>query len=192
MYNIAPSHDVPIIIKTNRDRQIVLMKWGLSLPFKIKSGIHPFNVRSEGIEFHPLFRDAFTRYRCLVPATGFYEWKREGRKKIPFLIKRSDDQFIAFAGIYYPDLSSSHYSGTFAIITTNPNKLVARVHNRMPVILKKETENTWISGDDWKKLSPFLSPFPEETLVMYQVSDEVNNPLNDREDLIQPLKPFFT
>ena len=176
-YNVAPSQNVPVIANS----KLVLMKWGL-VPHWAKDleKITPqINARSETAATKPFFRDAFKKTRCVVPARGFYEWKKMEDKKQPFYIKLRNDSMFFFAGLY----SENPLSGnTFTLLTCSPNELVADVHNRMPVIFEKERALHWM-----RSMNTPLEPFDSERMELYPVSKFVNSPKNDSKRCIQEL-----
>ena len=129
-------------------------------------------------------------HRCLVPASGFFEWKREGHRKIPFYIHLPDEPFFAFTGLYdewHDPAGASVF--TYMIITCKPNELVATVHNRMPVILRGDHEDRWLSGTPLQAggYGEFLVPFPPEEMAMVRVSPLVNSTDVDDDRVIRPL-----
>jgi putative SOS response-associated peptidase YedK len=145
-YNIAPGQMVPVII-ANSPRRIVLMRWGL-VPHWAKdekTAYKMINARVETLTQRPAFRSLLAANRCLVPASGFYEWQGEGREKTPYYIHPEEQQYIAFAGLYdtwiTPDGEDLY---TFTIITTDADPFMARLHHRMPVILARELEEAWL------------------------------------------------
>jgi putative SOS response-associated peptidase YedK len=187
-YNIAPSQSVPVI--TN-DHRLTLMHWGL-IPHWAREGIrvHPqINARAEGISEKATFRKAFRSQRCLIPASFFFEWQRTPTGSVPYLFKLKTEDIFSFAGVY--DVwkgSDGTEVVSCAIITTEPNPLVARVHNRMPVILQKDTEEAWLNPDTIEpdQLQQFLKPYPAAAMEAYPVSRLVNSPTNDTPAVIQP------
>jgi len=190
-FNIAPSQMVPIVL-SNSPNKAIMMKWGL-VPFWAKDtkiGNRLINARAETIVTKPAFRTSLKRKRCLVPATGFYEWKRLGKEKQPYYVHMKDDSLFAFAGLY-DRWTAPNGKGlySFAIITTEPNPMMAKIHNRMPVILREGDEDLWLdpgelSDADRRRL---LGPFPSRSMEAYEVSKEVNSPANDSDELIRPL-----
>ena len=140
------------------------------------------NARSETVLDKPAFREAFQNRRCLVPADGFYEWKRTGRSKQPIHIGMKDDSLFAFAGIWdrWEDASGSVVE-TCSILTTTPNSLLAEVHDRMPVILEPENYELWLDPGfkDLDTLTAMLKPFDAAKMKCYSVSTLVNSPAND-------------
>ncbi len=190
-YNIAPTQDVPVIVSESTNRAVI-MRWGL-VPFWAKHpkiGSRLINARAETIAKSPAFRASFKSRRCLVPATGFYEWKAGKRRKEPYYCHLKDDSFFAFAGLYdrwkAPD--GSHIM-TFTLVTTEPNSLVSRLHNRMPVILRREHEQAWISHLplDTAELREMAEPYPANMMEAYPVSPAVGDPRNESEDFVRPL-----
>jgi len=186
-YNIAPEQVVPVVIRDDRNR-LELMKWGL-IPFWSKEPKSlAINARIEGILSKPSYRKPIRCQRCLVPSTGFYEWKKEPAEKVPFYICRKDVALFAFAGIYdrwkQPDGAELK---TFAIVTTTPNEFMAQVHNRMPVILSPEQEELWLTTEPGRTdaMLKSLQPLSPELMEMYPVSRRVNWVRNDSPDLIQ-------
>lgn len=187
-YNIAPGMFMPIILE-NDGRIAVLARWGL-IPFWAKNpqiGYKMINARAEGLSVKPAFRKPFINQRCLVPATGFFEWQRIEKDKIPFLFHLKSINIFAFAGLYeYWKDAEGRPLTTFTIITTVPNAVVAKVHNRMPVILSPTEENTWLSSDsNSETLIKLLDQYPADAMESYRVSRDVNNPGNDSPAVIQ-------
>lgn len=190
-YNIAPSQMVPIIIHQSPNR-IVMMQWGL-VPFWAKDpkiGSQLINARAETLVERPAFRTSLKKYRCLVPAAGFYEWKKTNRGKIPYYLRLKDHSLFAFAGLYdrwkSPD---GHELMTFTIITTEPNSLAGEIHNRMPVMLLREHESRWLRTEPLSpdELGEVLTSYPAEGMESYPVSSAVNVPSHDGEELIRPV-----
>src|SRR5207249_1983364 len=143
-FNIAPSQVHPIIVKTNQKERFLSATWGL-IPHWAKDDKMSFiNARVESAAEKPAFRNAFAHHRCLVPADGFYEWKKEGKRKQPYYFTLPDRQPFFFAGLYQesPKL-------TFAILTTVAAKWIANVHDRMPVILSQKQFEPWLSGQNF-------------------------------------------
>ncbi len=186
-YNIAPEQLMPVVVREEKNR-LELMQWGL-VPFwskEPKSKV--INARIEGILTKPSFKRPIRYQRCLVPATGYYEWKKDPAGKAPYYIRRKDGSLFAFAGIYdrWKDPAENEIK-TFAILTTAPNQLLAQVHNRMPVILQPEQESLWLTADPgtMESLLKSLPPLPQDQLEMYPVSRMVNWAKNDSPQLIQ-------
>lgn len=186
-YNCAPTQNLAVI--TNREPQkLNFFKWGL-IPFwakDIRIGNKLINARAETILEKPSFKAFFKSKRCLVPADGFYEWKKSGKTKIPFRITLCDNQLFSFAGLWdnWKD-ENGLLINSFTIITTSPNELISGIHNRMPVILPPQMEQAWLHEENTALLQSFLTPFPSEMMKVHEVSSRVNSPLIDNRDLIE-------
>jgi putative SOS response-associated peptidase YedK len=190
-YNIAPTQEVPIVRRT-RDgarRELILVRWGL-VPYwadDVSIGNRLINARAEAVERTPAFREAYRRRRCLVPADGFFEWRKEGKRRQPLLARRKDGGPFAFAGLWerwkQPD---GQVLRSCTIITCPPNELVAPVHDRMPVILDPGDFERWLDPEaaNGREL---LKPCPAEWLEAVPVSARVNSPDNDDPECIAPL-----
>ncbi len=190
-YNIAPTQFAPVVRVLEGDSRPRLeqLRWGLIPHWAKDAGIgsRMINARSETVADKPSFRKPLQSQRCLVPATGFYEWKCEGSdnggkpQKQPFNIRRIDERVFAFAGLWerWRDPNGETIE-SYTILTTSPNKLMAELHNRMPVILEPRDYELWFdpSMRDVERLTPLLAPAPE-ILAAYPVSRHVNNPRND-------------
>lgn len=194
-YNVAPTQPVAIVRTSGPDaaREWALVHWGL-IPSWSKDpsiGARMINARAETVEEKPSFRAAFRRRRCLVPADGFYEWRSMGKAKQPYYITMEDGTPFAFAGLWEtwtgPDGSALD---SCTILTTEPNKLMATLHNRMPVIVEPEDYSLWLGqGGDVPKeqvgpLVSLLRPYPAELMVARPVSKYVNNPGNEGAECI--------
>jgi putative SOS response-associated peptidase YedK len=192
-YNIAPGFIVPVVTR-NSPNELQLMKWGL-VPSWAKDpniGFKLINARAESIAQKPSFKESFLKRRCLIPASGFYEWKHleNSKNKIPYLFTLKKDQLISFAGIYdiWKDAEGKEIK-TFTIITTEPNSLMQPIHNRMPVILKENDEDIWLdSNSNSNILQTFLKPYDTSDMEAYTVSQEVNSPRNQGSNLIEKFK----
>lgn len=191
-YNIAPSQIVPIIVKA-KENELRQYRWGL-IPHWAKDpaiGHKMINARAETVASKPSFRDSFKNKRCLVPATGFYEWRKYGKTKTPMRITLTDEEPFAMAGLWsaWVDKKTGEVLPTFTIITTEANALLEPIHNRMPVILKRENEDAWLDPDnmDRQALQDILEPYPSELMKYYPVSTLVNSPHNDSPEIIEPL-----
>jgi putative SOS response-associated peptidase YedK len=195
-FNIAPSQAVPIVRLTPEgQRECVMVRWGLlpSWAKEPKTDYSTINARAETVATKPAFRNAFRRRRCLVPASGYFEWAaRPGSKtKQPYFISLREGELFAFAGL------SEHWEreGTViescTIIVTEANDLTRPIHDRMPVILGERDYALWLSADarQAELLQSLLKPFPSELMQTYPVSTEVNNPRNDTERCVQKVLP---
>jgi putative SOS response-associated peptidase YedK len=188
-YNIAPTQNVPIIFRDSEGDHLESMRWGLVPHWtkEISSGKPLINARGETAAEKPSFRTPFKRHRCLVPASGFYEWKRKGPKKIPYFIRLSDNRQMCFAGLWDRwDAEDGTVLHSFTIITTFANELVRPIHDRMPVILREEDEARWLDVDQHepKRLKPLLVPYAEEEMEAHTVSPLVNSVAHDSEDCL--------
>ncbi|MFA5237589.1 MAG: SOS response-associated peptidase [Methanoregula sp.] len=191
-FNIAPGSTNPVIVAHER-AETVLMQWGLVPHWArdIKTSNRPINARAESLAEKPMFRDLLRTKRCLVPASGFFEWKEDVGRRIPFYIHKKEDPVFAFAGLYDVWQNPAGITlQTYTIITTAPNNLLAPIHNRMPVILHQEDEIRWLSHDALTadEMHRLVSPYPPEGMEAYPVSERVNNTAADDEQVIEPLK----
>ncbi len=180
-YNCAPSQDLAVVIATPAGRRLVPMRWGLIPAWSAGPGHGPcpINARAETVAEKPSFREAFRRRRCLVPADGFYEWRRDGRRKRPVRFTLSDGAPFAMAGIWEawhgPDGTTIR---SFAIIVTDANALVRPVHDRMPVILAPGDWAAWLDPGN-PDPRPLLTAFAAEAMRAQPVSERVNSPRHD-------------
>lgn len=189
-YNIAPGTMQPTITR-HSPNSIQFMFWGL-IPHWAKDASMSYktiNARAEGIENKPTFRKPFRFQRCLVPASGFYEWTKT-KPAIPYYFQLKDESLFAFAGLYdvWKDPKDGQEIYSYTIITTEPNDVVRPIHHRMPVILSKEDEDFWLDPDviEPERLLPLLRPYPNQEMTLHSVSTAVNNPRLDSEELIKP------
>jgi len=165
------------------------MQWGLIPSWSKEPRVQfsTINARAETISKSPVFRGPFKSQRCLVPASGFYEWRQTGQGKQPYCIRLNDGELFAFAGLYdvwHDPAGNELYS--YTIITTTPNGLVAPIHNRMPVILHRDAEDVWLDKEtDSARLMSLLSAYPADKMEAYPVSRAVNDPSNEGAELIQ-------
>ena len=184
-YNIAPGQWV-IVVRPERNRRTGdVARWGL-VPAWSKdpeSGPKPFNARAEGIAEKPTFRGPLRHGRCLIPASGFYEWKTEGKTKVPHYICPKGGGIWAFAGLWSSWSSPEGELHTCAIITTTPNGVMESIHNRMPVILSPEDRERWLSTD-LTNPAALLKPCPDDWMEVFQVGTAIGNVKNDGPELI--------
>ncbi len=188
-FNIAPSQLHPVIVIEDDHRVLKMMKWGLvpSWAKDEKIGYKMINARSEGIETKPSFRAAFKRHRCLVPTTGFYEWKKvDANTKQPYFIRLKSGGPFSFAGLW--EVWGPDKLETFTIITTENNELIEPIHTRMPVILHEKDEAVWLDPElrNVDQLKELLKPYPSNEMEMYEVSTIVNSPKNESPDCMKP------
>ncbi len=190
-YNIAPSQSVLTLLNDGEPR-VELLRWGL-IPAWAKDaaiGNRMINARAETVAEKPSFRRALHKRRCLVLADGFYEWKKEGKKKTPLFITLKSRAPFGFAGLWEKWQSSAGETiRSCTSITTTPNGLMASIHDRMPVILPREAEARWLDRtvEDPQALLPLLTPHPAEAMEAYAVSPLVNSPQNDTPACITPI-----
>jgi len=192
-YNVAPTQIAPVVRAieepgASAGRRVDPMRWGLipSWAPDISIGSRLINARADTIAEKPSFRAAFKSRRCLIPASGFYEWKAlEGEKrKVPHYIRPSaDDELFFFAGLWErwtPKDGSREPIESFTIITTEANELMATLHNRMPVILDAPERDAWLDTETPQDaLKGLLRPYSSELMMAFPVSQTVNNPRND-------------
>lgn len=194
-FNITPSQNVPVVVVEEDNRLLKLMRWGL-VPFWAKEpsiGYKMINARAETITEKASFKNPLKKNRCLVLASGFYEWIKSQKKstKTPLYFRLKSKDPFAFAGLWdewtRPDGDKLL---SFTIITTGPNELMKPIHNRMPVILRRKDENMWLDSEltDFEKLVPLLRPYPTDLMEAYEVSTIVNSPKNDVPECIKPIE----
>jgi putative SOS response-associated peptidase YedK len=183
-YNIAPTQDVAVVRQDGDTRVLSKMRWGL-IPSWAKDGSMSaslINARSETVLDKPAFRDSFRSRRCLIPADGFYEWKRSGKMKQPYQFGMINDALFAFAGIWDRwGAPGGQTIGSCSILTTTPSDLLRDVHDRMPVILPQRHYEAWLNAPPSEdlRLAELLVPFETEQMRRYPVSSLVNSPQND-------------
>lgn len=183
-YNITPRSAIAAV----RDRECVLLRWGL-VPFWARdpdTGHRMINARAETVAEKPAFRHAFAKQRCLIPANGFYEWRRTAGVKTPYYIYPADDDLFAFAGLWERWHGKDGHAGetieSCTILTVEANALCARIHDRMPVIVAPEHWRRWLEHPD----ATLLAPYPPERMRAHPVSRRVNDPTNDDAGLLTP------
>jgi len=193
-YNIAPSQPVAVVrlVPEDNDRKFAMLRWGLIPAWTkdLKKARMPINAKSETVADLPSFRDAYRKRRCLIPADGFYEWKQEGGRKQPVFIHMKDGEPFAFAGLWeHWEKPDQEPIDSCVILTTEPNELLAQVHNRMPIILAPKDYDLWLDPDAQQvdRLKPLLSPFPPERMTYFPVNLRVNNPKHDDPLCVEPL-----
>jgi putative SOS response-associated peptidase YedK len=192
-YNIAPSQEVHVIIQNGGKNELKIMRWGLVPSWAPDRSIasRMINARAESITEKPSFRRLVESRRCLIPADGFYEWRREGNVKVPVWFHLKKKEPFAFAGLWdvWRDVEGEILH-SFTIITTVPNALLRRIHNRMPVIFDPLQARQWLdprlSTRD-ADIAAVLAPFPSELMESHDVSPLVNKPEFDASDCINPI-----
>jgi putative SOS response-associated peptidase YedK len=180
-YNVAPGQP---IVAVRQDaarpvRELVPLRWGLIPSWAKESsiGYKMINARAETAAEKPAFRDAMKRRRCLIPADGFYEWKKEGKQKLPYCFTLSDDEIFAFAGLWERWRSpAGEPVESCTILTTEPNELAREIHDRMPVILPPDAYELWLDPGFARvdELKAMLQPYPARVMRRFRVSDRVN------------------
>jgi putative SOS response-associated peptidase YedK len=192
-YNIAPTQKAAVIRNAGSGlNRLDFLQWGLIPPWAKDRGIghKMINARAETVHEKPAFRHAIRRRRCLTPSSGFFEWRIEGKGKIPLYVRLKDGSPMVFAAIWESWRPAEGESvESFAILTTSSNELVAPLHDRMPVILHPREYRLWLDAGitDPAALRHLYRPFPADLMEMYPVSPLVNSPRNDTSDLIRPV-----
>ena len=199
-YNIAPTQDVVCVRQSSEGtNEAVMLRWGL-VPFwskDLKIGARMINARSETVATKPAFRAAFKSRRCLVLADGFYEWKKEGKEKLPFYITRQDDGPFCMAGLWESwqekppdDNTPASRIESCTVLTTSANSMMASLHDRMPVILPQGQYEFWLDPEfsDRGQLESLMVPCPDDELQARPVSKMVNKPANDLPECIAPIQ----
>ncbi|MGQ9664985.1 MAG: SOS response-associated peptidase [bacterium] len=196
-FNIAPGNNVPAVINENHNK-LKTFRWGL-IPSWMKEepkDVKMINARAETLNQKPSFARILRTQRCIIPANGFYEWRTEVDKKTktPFYIRLRSEKLMGFAGLY--DIWKSPAGDIIrscTIITTMPNDVLRKIHNRMPAIIDPEKRGIWLNNDikDPQALMPLLKPYPAEELEIYEVSNQVNSPKFNTPDCIKPVKKLL-
>lgn len=191
-YNIAPSQTISVITNYNGHRALEAYRWGLVPRWAkdIKIGFKMINARAETLKTKPAFRNLLSRNRVVIPADGFYEWKKMGDEKQPYRFQLKGQRIYGFAGLYdeWTDPNGDKLRSC-TIITTQPNELVQNVHDRMPVILDNSSVNEWLDPDITKseQVLRLLQPYPADSMVSYPVSRAVGNVHNTDASLIEEI-----
>lgn len=189
-YNVAPSQVMPVIIQDKSgESRIEMMRWGIPRMLGKDLVKELINTRSDKA-FGSFWKRTVLNQRCLIPATGFYEWKTSKDGKLPYFIHPKDLDLYAFAGIWDTWKGKDGQEiNTYSIMTTEPNKEMKAIHTRMPVILHKEDEASWIesSNDKPESLERLLYPSEDNRFEIYEVSRDVNNPRNNEPSLLKPV-----
>jgi putative SOS response-associated peptidase YedK len=195
-YNVAPTQSVAAVANDGKD-QVDYFHWGLipSWAEDRSIGNRMINARAETLAEKPAFRNALKRRRCLIPADGFYEWKKlgDGKTKQPMYIRMRDGKPFAFAGLWeswHDRTGAGSEIPSVTIITTTPNSLMSSIHDRMPAIVRPEDYRKWLAPGERPadELVPMLSPYPQEEMEAFPVSRLVNSPANESAKCIDPEK----
>jgi len=191
-YNIAPTQPIGIVRLEHGERRFALVRWGF-IPSWAKDPRMVslmFNARGETVIDKPAYRAAMRRRRCLVPADGFYEWRRIGSRSQPYYVRRKDGKPFAFAGVWetWTGPNGEEFD-TAAIVTTRANQTLATIHERMPVVLGEDAYDLWLNCAevDPEATVSVIAPAPDDLLKSYAVSGAVNRAANDEATLIEPL-----
>lgn len=186
---MAPTKDAPIVrfVPDTGERRLELVKWDL-VPFFTKDVARsrkPINARSETVARAPLFKEAFARRRCLVPAAAYYEWWHDPNGKTPFAIARRDGEPVALGGMWEEWRTNSETLRTFATLTTDATPSLSLIQERMPVIIERADRKVWLPKEDGD-VTALLRGIPTARLRIWPVSQMVNNVRNDGPDLVEP------
>lgn len=196
-YNIAPTQEIPVVRLSpdEGEREATMMHWGLipswaDDPDEFAGRM--INARGETVDKKPMFKRAFSRRRCLIPADGFYEWRSrgKGKPKQPHFIRVSGQDLFAFGGLweYWKDKETDNEIVSCTILTTDPNELVRPLHDRMPVVIGSDNYGVWLdSASSADEVKPLLRPYPAERMEAWPVTRAVNSPRNDSAACIEPL-----
>ncbi len=192
-YNIPPGRPIPAIrtdpSADGNGRTAVRLHWGL-VPFWAddpSSAHQPINARSETVDEKPTFREAFKKRRCLIPATGFYEWTSENGSRRPYFFRLESGDPFAFAGLWERWEGTDDELESCAILTTRSNEMIEPVHDRMPVLLHPSRYDAWLApATDADRLDSFLTPYQSSRMDGYPVGKHVNNPENDDPSCVEP------
>jgi putative SOS response-associated peptidase YedK len=196
-YNIAPTQPV-LACRLNPatgNRELVPLRWGLVPAWSrdLADGVKAINARAETVADKPTFRAAFKSRRCLIPASGYYEWKREGKSKQPHFIHPRGGGVFAFAGLWELWSRGDESAETCSILTTTANEATRRLHERMPVILDRADFAAWLDPlTPPPALHELLRPCPPERVALYSVGAAVGNVRNDGPELVAPAADLFT
>jgi putative SOS response-associated peptidase YedK len=197
-YNVAPSHHMPVILERNDERVIQPHRWGL-VPYwadSVKTGYSMINARGESLSKKKSFQKPFKSQRCIIPASGFYEWKTSSSGKFPHYICRKKSELMHFAGLWehWEEPQNGETVHSFTIITTNANKPMEELHDRMPAMLLPEEFDTWLdpSFHDTSALQDLIRPWPDDDITFYRVNKEVGNVSNNRPELLEPYRDLFS
>lgn len=199
-YNVAPSHHMPVVLETDeKDKRIIrLQRWGL-VPFwadSLNTGYSMINARGESLNKKKSFQKPFKSQRCIVPASGFYEWKTTDSGKYPHFIQRKQSGLMHFAGLWetWEDPENEETVHSYTIITTDANAPMEELHDRMPALLLPEEFDTWLnpSNHDTNSLQDLIRPWPDDDIEFFRVNDEVGNVRNNRPDLLEPYRDLFS
>jgi putative SOS response-associated peptidase YedK len=191
-FNMAPTHQVPVVRSVDGVKQLDLFHWQFIPPYEpeFKTKLSTINAKSETVFSSRLYGRSILERRCIVPISGFFEWKAvEGAVKRPFCVHLKNEHIMSVAGIWSPWGPPGQERYSFALMTTEPNAVMAEIHNRMPVILSRESEAAWLdpARKDRAEIEAMLKPCPDDWLETYQVSTLVNSPRNNVPEILKPV-----
>lgn len=191
-YNVAPGQTMPVLVRGEQAHEIDMMVWGLIPAWakQEKQSLKLINARKEGLFEKPMWNRLVKAKRCVVPARGFYEWKNIAGSKLPYYITPTSGKVFSFAGLWDEWVNKSGEKiKSYTIITTTPNKEMSEIHNRMPVILKKDVTDIWLSPLELSQdqVDDILTSAPNGSLNIVRVSNEVNSTRHNSKELIYPL-----
>lgn len=183
-YNIAPGTKIPAVRKKSGPvAELEDLRWGL-VPAWSKAAQGFVNARAENLAEKPSFREAFRERRCLIPASGFYEWRNDGRRREPWLFRLAGEEPFFLAGLWEPGNSGDD---TCTVITTEPNGLMRPIHPRMPAILEGAAAERWLDPATTREnLEPLLAPYPADRMTAVALGPRVNSTAHDDEACLQP------
>ena len=198
-YNVAPTDQVPVVLEKNGDRMAGAVRWGIMPPHTAsmrgrtalgsngKAINTPINARAETVQSNGMFKRSFEKRRCIIPAGGYYEWKRERDSKVPYWIDLKDGSWMGLAGLYtWWKSPEGQWVPSCTIITTSPNSFMEPIHDRMPVILTPGSYDLWLAPDvtDQSELKEVLVPYPAADMQAHKVSSLVNSSANEGPELL--------
>jgi putative SOS response-associated peptidase YedK len=192
-YNVAPTQQVLVVRTADERREFVPLRWGLIPPWSKgpESGYRTINARAETVDVKPAYRNSFRHRRCLIQTEGFYEWKKTGGAKTPFLIRRKNGEPFGMAGLWetWRGKEGDETIESCTIIVTEANALVRELHDRMPVILAPEDYAVWLDPENANTdaLRKMLRPAEPSAWMLRKVSRKVNSPKNDGPERIEPV-----
>jgi putative SOS response-associated peptidase YedK len=189
-YNIVPDREIVVIVQAAEGRRAGRLRWGLLPPWAETPNDRgrQINARSESVFEKPMFKSAALRHRCLIPASGFYEWQKAGKASQPYFIHRKDGSPVAMAGIWRRSTIGETATATCAILTMDAYPAIAGIHHRMPVMLDPAAWDAWLdpASNDPARLQAALRPLPEDAIAAHAVGRAVNSPANDGPELVRP------
>lgn len=193
-YNLSPTQMAPIVFERDGKIAIEMMRWGLvplwAKDVKSAAKYSLINARGEEITEKRSYAAAFKQRRCIVPLSGFFEWKRDGEQKRPFAIHLKNNEIMSIAGVFerWESKENGEIVDSFSIVTTSANTFMEKIHDRMPVILDKKHESAWLSTDTTvADAQQLLKPCPSTWLAAHEVSTAVNSPKNNRKEILEPV-----